>query len=132
MANSLKLLLDTNVFIWSAVDPKRLSPAVIAVLEDPNIVRYVSVVSVWEMQIKYAVGKLPLRESAERAAARYALSIRAEFLPTSVEHVALLDKLPRVHDDPFDRLLVAQALAEGLTIVSPDDAIAKYPVSILW
>jgi len=132
MANRLKLLVDTNVFIWSAVDIGRLSPAAIAVLEDPNIRRYVSVVSVWEMQIKYAVGKLPLREPAERTAAKFAEALRAEFVPTSVEHVALLDKLPRVHDDPFDRMIVAQAIAEGMTIVTPDEVIAKYPVSTLW
>jgi len=132
MANSLRLLLDTNVFIWAAVEPKRLSPAAATVLMDPDIFRTVSVVSVWEMQIKYAVGKLPLRENAERTAARFARELRAEFLAPSLEHVAELERLPRIHDDPFDRMLIAQAVAEGLTILTPDPIFAGYPVSILW
>ncbi|MDR3689093.1 MAG: type II toxin-antitoxin system VapC family toxin [Fimbriimonas sp.] len=132
MANSLRLLLDTNVFIWSAVDPRRLTVPARKVIADADVFRQVSVVSVWEMQIKHAVGKLPLKESAERTAARFAKELHAGFLAPSVEHVALLDKLPRIHDDPFDRMLIAQAIVEGLTIVTADPVIAQYPVSVLW
>ena len=132
MASSLRLLLDTNVFIWSAVEPQRLSSAAIAVLSDPDVFRNVSVVSVWEMQIKHAVGKLPLKENADRTAARFARQLRAEFLAPSLEHVAELERLPRIHDDPFDRMLIAQAITEGLTIVTPDPVFATYPVSVLW
>jgi PIN domain nuclease of toxin-antitoxin system len=132
MANRLRLLLDTNVFIWSAVAPRRLSAAALTVLADPEIFRQVSVVSVWEMQIKYTVGKLPLKDNAERTAARFAREIQAEFLAPNVDHVALLDRLPRIHDDPFDRMLIAQAIAEGLTIVTADPVFALYPVSVLW
>ncbi len=130
--NSLRLLLDTNVFIWSAVNPRKLSSAAASVISDPDIFRYVSVVTVWEMQIKYAVGKLDLRESAETTAARFAKEIQAQFLAPTTRHVALLDKMPRIHDDPFDRMLIAQAIAEGLTIVTPDPIFKKYSVSVLW
>jgi len=132
MASSLRLLLDTNVFIWSAVEPRKLSSAATAVLLDPDLFRNVSVVTVWEMQIKHAVGKLPLKDSAERTAARFALQLRAEFLAPSLQHVAALENLPRIHNDPFDRMLIAQAITEGLTIVTPDPIFSAYPVSVLW
>jgi len=132
MANSLRLLLDTNVFIWSAVEPRKLSAAAAAVIADPDVFRNVSVVSVWEMQIKNAVGKLPLKENADRTAARFAKELRAEFLAPNLAHVAELERLPRIHDDPFDRMLIAQAITEGLTIVTNDPIFSRYPVSVLW
>jgi PIN domain nuclease of toxin-antitoxin system len=130
--NSLRLLLDTNVFIWAAVDPRKLSATAAAVIADPDIIRYVSVVTVWEMQIKHAVGKLPLKENADLTAARFAKELRAEFIAPSILHVAELQRLPRTHNDPFDRMIMAQAITEGLTLVTPDPIFAGYPVSVLW
>ena len=122
-------LLDTHPFVWFLVDPKRIPGRLMAILTDPSRVVYVSAVAVWEATIKAGLGKLslPLDElEAAIAAAGFAV------LPVTVAHALEVRHLPPLHRDPFDRLLVAQARHERLTLVTRDAAIRRYPVDTLW
>lgn len=84
------------------------------------------------MQIKHALGKLPLPDRADVVARTMAESLRAEFLPITLEHIGALEALRGVHRDPFDRMIVAQAICEGAAIVSPDEVLRGYPVNVIW
>lgn len=126
----MALLLDTQVALWSVFDAERLGGAARERLEDPSEAAYVSVVSLWEVAIKHRIGKLsvPARVVSIGAAA-------AGFgtLGVTAGHVFRLADLPRIdgHGDPFDHLLLAQAMEEGLTLVTADRALAGYGVPIL-
>jgi PIN domain nuclease of toxin-antitoxin system/antitoxin (DNA-binding transcriptional repressor) of toxin-antitoxin stability system len=125
---TLRLLLDTRSFIWAAGSPANLSRASRAVLEDPGNEVFVSAAVAWEMTIKYALGKLtlPLDPTAYFPSRVAALGFRR--LSISAEHALAVGKLPPYHNDPFDRIMVAQAQIEGLTLVTNDPVIAKYRV----
>ena len=127
----MKVLLDTHVFMWWDADPARLSPPARTALQDPTTTVLLSVVSVWEMQIKVQVGKLgvllPLPQIVARQQANGVV-----VLPVSLDHVLAIGALPAAHKDPFDRLLAAQAIVEGATLITVDPIFAKYPVPVLW
>jgi PIN domain nuclease of toxin-antitoxin system len=124
----LRLLLDTHAFIWATASPARLSKACRAAIEDPQNDVIVSAAVAWEMTIKYALGKLtlPLDPIAYFPSRLVALGFRP--LAISAEHALAIGKLPPHHNDPFDRIMVAQAQIEGLTLVTNDPVIAKYRV----
>ena len=128
----MKLLLDTHAFIWWASDSVRLTSAVRANLSDPSNTLLLSVISVWEMQIKIQLGKLkasrPLRDLVEH----HSRVNRMQVLPVTLEHVLALDSLPANHKDPFDRLLIAQATVEDVFLVSGDPVFSSNPVKLLW
>jgi PIN domain nuclease of toxin-antitoxin system len=127
----VKLLLDTHTFIWWDCDPAQLSPAAAAALRDPANEVFLSVVSVWEIVIKAQLGKLTLRlPLGEVVAQQQANGIRV--LEVSLAHVLGVESLPAAHKDPFDRLLAAQAIAEGMELVTADGIFAHYPVRVLW
>lgn len=132
MAARPAYLIDTSVLLWSGIEPERISDVAMAALVDSAATLRYSLVSVWEMQIKHTIGKLSLPDSANLTAARFAKAIQAELLAPTLDHVGALYGLPRIHNDPFDRMLVAQAIHEDLTFVCPDPAIARYPVRVLW
>ena len=127
----MRLLLDTCTFLWIAGGSPRLSPAA-----RDRFLRadeaYLSVVSVWEIAVKHGLGRLPLPDVPYRwvPAQREARGLAS--LPLEEEAVLHLQKLPLLHQDPFDRMLVCQAVAHGLTILTPDDAIAQYPIRTIW
>jgi PIN domain nuclease of toxin-antitoxin system len=128
----MNLLLDTHTFIWWADAPEKLSANALQALEDEHNRLILSVVSVWEMQIKAQLGKmkpsLPLKDLIESQQQANEL----EILPVSIEHVFELDNLPPHHKDPFDRLLLAQSIVERATIVSLDPKLSSYSVILLW
>jgi PIN domain nuclease of toxin-antitoxin system len=128
----MNLLLDTHTFIWWADEPEKLSKDALDALEDENNRLFLSLVSIWEIQIKVQLGKmkliLPLKDLVESQEAANDLTI----LPISREHIFTLDNLPFHHKDPFDRLLIAQATVDGATIVSVDSRLAVYSVALLW
>jgi PIN domain nuclease of toxin-antitoxin system len=127
----VKLLLDTHTFIWWDSQPELLPPRVLALCHDPANQLYLSVASAWEMQIKLNLGKLTLRLSlADIIADQQANGI--EVLTVTLEHVIALGTLPSPHHDPFDRLIIAQALVIGATIVSRDSMFAQYPAPVVW
>jgi PIN domain nuclease of toxin-antitoxin system len=128
----MRLLLDTHAFIWWADEPEKLSPAALSALEDEGNILVLSVASVWEMQIKAGLGKLslslPLKELIESQRTANGLQL----LPVELAHVLALDSLPPHHKDPFDRLLIAQSVEEGATLVSADSKLSAYQVTLLW
>ena len=122
-------LLHTCVVLWAARQPERLSARVRALLLDPGAEVTLSVVSAWEISLKPELG---IGDVARwfREAARH---LHARILPVRLEHIAALEKLPALHRDPFDRLLIAQAVAGRLALVTADQAIAKYPeAECIW
>jgi PIN domain nuclease of toxin-antitoxin system len=123
------LLLDTHALIWALSAPRRLPAEVAASIRDPETDVYLSAASTWEIAIKSALGKIDADIAAVVRAARAA---HFEELPITIAHTVQLLELPPHHRDPFDRLLVAQAIAERLTIVTHDPWIAAYAVSRLW
>ena len=128
----MKLLLDTCTFLWLAADDPQLTPAARTTCRSPDNEVYLSALSAWEIAIKHRLGRLPLPEPP----ARYVPSRRRwlwieplAFDDACAAHDALL---PAHHRDPFDRGLVSQAILNGMTIVTPDADIARYPAPVLW
>lgn len=119
----MRLLLDTHIFVWMVGEPERLSPAVAAAVVNPDNDVYLSAVSVWEIAIKRALGRL--RFPLERLDALLA-EMGVEILDLTAAHAIATGDLPRHHDDPFDRALIGQAKVEGLTLVSVDQAMVRY------
>jgi PIN domain nuclease of toxin-antitoxin system len=128
----VRLLLDTSTFIWCLHSPERLSPKSQRLLVDPNAELLLSIASVWEMAIKEGMGKLRLKASLNDIIQLGKEHLFIRLLPIEIEHVIHTSQLPPHHRDPFDRLLIAQAALENLTIVTSDHKITRYPVPVLW
>jgi len=121
------LLLDTHVFLWWRANDPSLQGAVISAISDANVV-FVSAATAWEAAIKAALGRLGLPASIESGVEDSGF----EKLPITFFHAETAAALPAHHHDPFDRMLVAQTIAEGLTLVTHDRKLAAYDVPILW
>jgi PIN domain nuclease of toxin-antitoxin system len=128
----MKLLLDTHAFIWWDSEPDKLSLKAMAACKNAANVIVVSVASIWEMQIKIQLGNLTMRMPLADVIQEQQQKNDLQILPVSLQHALAVDQLPFYHKDPFDRMLVTQANAEGATIVSKDSELNKYPVRILW
>jgi PIN domain nuclease of toxin-antitoxin system len=126
----VRILLDTHLFLWAQTEPKRLAKQ-LPVVEDLRNTLLVSAASSWEVAIKYAIGKLPLPELPARYMPERIRAIGAETLPIEHTHALAVAELPPLHSDPFDRLLIAQAKALDVPIVTADPVIAQYPVRTL-
>ena len=128
----MRVLLDTNVFLWLiSGQSKQLSSKALRVVEKPEVERFVSMASVWEVALKMPGGKLKISLDAV-SLQRHLQSLNATLLPIESAHIFETLSLPRIHHDPYDRMLIAQAIVEGLDFVTPDEAIHKYPVRIIW
>lgn len=128
----MKLLLDTHTFIWLLFEPEQLSSKVIHLCNDPKNDLLVSTVSLWEIMIKQQTGKLTLKRSVEAIFESPDILREVVWVPIMPRHILKLEALPLVHRDPFDRLLIAQALYEDATLVSKDEVFHQYPVQIIW
>ena len=128
----MKILLDTCTFLWLAERSPKLSKTATSVFLNPDYEMYMSVVSAWEIAIKFATGRLPLPQRPDIYIPVIREQAGVDSLELDEESATHTARLPRVHDDPFDRLLVAQAIVHGLTILTPDPAIHQYPVRVLW
>jgi PIN domain nuclease of toxin-antitoxin system len=126
----VRLLLDTHVFLWMHGAPDRLGVHRQSVETDDNEL-LLSAVSAWEIAIKYELGKLPLPEPPESYVPERMRRGAVRSLGVDQSHVLATARLPRLHRDPFDRLLVAQAQLLGLTILTADPMVARYPVDTL-
>lgn len=128
----MKLLLDTCSLIWLVAEPGRLGHGAAEFIDDPNTDLWLSDTSVWEICLKWQKGKLRL-PAPPRTWVREQTDIwHIAPLPIARTHLFRVTELPTLHQDPFDRLLVAQAIEEGLTIATPDPHIAGYPVAVVW
>jgi PIN domain nuclease of toxin-antitoxin system len=124
----VNLLLDTHVALWALTDPdSRLGPDTAAALRDPRNAVAISAATVWEVEIKRAIGKL----DAPDGFAAECLDRGFDELPISFEHAAAAARLPLLHTDPFDRMLIGQASVEGLRIVTVDRAFADYEIVLV-
>lgn len=125
----MKLLLDTQILLWAAGVPGRLSTAARRTIENRDNEPWFSVASLWEVAIKRSLGRADFRADP-RALRRGLLENGYTELQIAGEHASAVDALPWLHRDPFDRMLVAQALVEGITLVTADPQVARYPGSI--
>ncbi len=123
----MRLLLDTHALLWTLIDPAHMSARATEAIEAEDSEVYVSIVSPWEMSIAKARGRMDPPVDLEEQLARR----RFTLLPITLSHARMIESLPHHHRDPFDRMLVAQAQAEGLTIVTVDRLLRRYPVSLL-
>ena len=128
----MKLLLDTHVVLWWYLDDRRVSAAARALIEDPAKVKFVSPASHWEVAIKIRIGKyilrIPFRDFVREAIFDNGFVIA----PIEPRHSEILTTLVQHHKDPFDRMLVAQAMAEDMAIASADTVLDAYPIRRLW
>ena len=128
----MRLLLDTHALLWWHEAAPDLSRAAFDALNDPANTVYFSVVNIWEAQIKQSLGKLTISDPLPDLVNQQHRINGFGLLAVHVEHIYRLDGLASHHKDPFDRLLIAQALHEGLTLVTRDKDIAKYSIPLLW
>lgn len=128
----MRFLLDTVPFLWAASDDRRLAPAARDGIMDADNEVFLSAVSGWEIGVKHTLGKLPLPEPPDRfvPAVRERMGVAA--LPLEEGPALGVGRLPRLHGDPFDRMLISQAISHGLTILTPDEVIRRYPVPTIW
>jgi PIN domain nuclease of toxin-antitoxin system len=127
----MRILLDTHIFLWFISGDTQLSADVRDAIRDPDNEVYLSAISVWEILVKYQLGKLPLPEYPEIYIPRQRDLHQILSLALDESSVAQLAKLPPLHRDPFDRMLICQALQNGLTIATVDAAVRAYPVSTI-
>lgn len=128
----MRLLLDTCTFLWVITGADDLSDRAASLFVDPAHDIFLSSVSVWELSVKYSLGRLPLPDAPERF-----LPIQREHhgiaaLPLEERAVLHLHKLPSLHRDPFDRMLICQAIEHDCVLLTPDPLITQYPVRALW
>ena len=128
----MKLLLDTSTFLWVITDAPELSTRARESFVDPANDIYLSSVSAWEIAIKYTLGRLPLPEPPERFIPFQREQHGIEPLPLEEDSALHLARLPPLHKDPFDRMLVCQAIVHGLVILTPDALVDQYPARTIW
>ncbi len=128
----MRALLDTSVFLWSDLEPERLSAAARSIIRTGDNDLFLSAVSAWEVAIKYDKGHLRLPENPRQYVPTRILLDRLEPLPIDIAHALLAGALPAIHKDPFDRLLVAQSQLERLPVLTSDPRIAAYGVEVIW
>lgn len=122
----MKVLLDTHLLLWAAGLPERLSPEARLLLEAPDAQLFFSAASLWEIAIKHSLGRADFQVDA-RLLRRGLLDNGYSELPVASAHAVAIDCLPAIHRDPFDRMLVAQATVEGITLLTSDTLVAQYP-----
>lgn len=130
----MNYLLDTHVFLWLLLDSPELSDRVREIIRDRDNEIYLSVVSVWEILVKQRLGKLPLPRETDPAAFLRRERVRhgIEILNLDEEAVGTLSRLPDYHRDPFDRMLICQAISAAMILLTPDAQIRRYPVRAQW
>ncbi len=128
----MKLLLDTHAFLWFLLNDDRLSNDAQSLIATPENDLLLSSASCWEIAIKISLGKYSLGESLETFLTREIVENRLTMLPITVKHVSVVAELPFHHRDPFDRLLIAQAISEQIPILSADAVFDLYQVARIW
>ena len=128
----MKLLLDTCTFLWVISGSDQLSTPAREAFTIPSNEVYLSAVSAWEISVKWRLGRLSLAEAPDRLIPRWRQIHGILPLPVAEEACLHEARLPDLHKDPFDRMLVCQAIVEGMVLLTPDDLIRKYPVRSLW
>ena len=128
----MKLLLDTCTFLWIVAGAPELSPHARELFQAPDTEVYLSAASAWEIAVKHGLGRLPLPGPPDRFVREMREAHGIAALPIDEESALHVARLPALHRDPFDRMLVSQAIVHGLTILTPDESIAQYPGRTTW
>lgn len=128
----MRYLLDTQAFIWLDSDPDKLSPKVSALARDPQNVLFLSLASVWEMQIKLQLGKLTLPAPLIAMMRDQRKTNQIKLLHITLQHILALESLPYYHKDPFDRLIVAQSRITDIPLITTDTTLTQYPITTIW
>ena len=128
----MRVLVDTHTFLWALLQDHRLSASAKQVLSSREHELYFSLVSLWEIAIKMKIGKLNTVGSSVTYIRDEMAEYGMELLPIRYEHILELERLPLHHSEPFDRLLIAQAVAESLPILTHDEKFPLYPVKLIW
>jgi PIN domain nuclease of toxin-antitoxin system len=128
----MRFLIDTHVFLWFIAGDIRLSKIVRQAIEDEDNEVFLSIVSIWEIAIKINVGKLRLGKPFAELVPEQITDNEIDVLPIHFDDLKIVAALPLYHRDPFDRLLIAQAMMHGITLASDDSNFAQYGVSLLW
>ena len=132
MGRLLRALVDTHTFLWALLHERRLSVSAKQVLTAPDNELFFSLVSLWEVAIKLKTGKLHLPGTSVNYVHNEMTAYGLKLLPIRYEHILRLEMMPRLHGDPFDRLLIAQALHEGLPMLTADAQFRAYGVDVVW
>jgi PIN domain nuclease of toxin-antitoxin system len=128
----MRLILDTHVFLWWIVDSPQLSSRVRDVMRNPANELFLSVASAWEIAIKVNLGRLRLPDRPDRFIPGQLLKNAIEPLPVEMSHALYVSRLPAIHRDPFDRIIIAQSILEKMPVVTRDTDIAKYKIKTVW
>lgn len=128
----MRLLLDTHTFLWLNDDAAQLSLTVKELFSSGEHELYLSMATPWEIQIKSQLGKLSLAMPIEELVNKNRLENNIKLIPIELSHISYLEQLPRNHNDPFDRIIIAQAIIEDMTVVTVDHAFADYSVQVVW
>jgi PIN domain nuclease of toxin-antitoxin system len=128
----MKLLLDTHTFMWWHSEPEYIPKNTLTLLQDPDNEVILSVVSLWEMQIKIQLGKLTVRDDLELMLKIQQEQNNISLISVTLPHILELKNLPLHHKDPFDRILIAQSKVENATLISRDSVFKNYECSLIW
>lgn len=128
----MKLLVDSHVLIWAADDPQKLTAKAQSLIVDPSNERLLSAGAVWEVAIKFSLGKLPLSLPFRQWMDKVIADLVLDLLPISLDHAERQTSLPWHHRDPFDRLMASQALIEDIPLISDDEIFDQYGVNRIW
>jgi PIN domain nuclease of toxin-antitoxin system len=128
----MRLLLDTCAFLWVVGSPASLPPRIRQLIADPASEVFLSSVSAWEIAVKHALGRLALPVAPDRFVPQQREAHGIDALPLDETSVLHVGRLPALHSDPFDRMLVCQAIVHGLVILTPDPLLEQYPARTLW
>lgn len=128
----MNLLLDSHTFVWWRDEPNKISPAAFAEISNPANDVFLSVVTIWELQIKIALNKFTVKSGLENAVKDERQKNGFQILPVKLSHALYLENLPFHHKDPFDRLLISQAIVENMTLLTADPEFSKYKVNLPW
>jgi PIN domain nuclease of toxin-antitoxin system len=128
----IRVLLDTHTFLWAILEPQALSKSAKEFIADPTTEVFVSSVTAWEIATKYRIGKLPDARIIVENYQDHLLTFAAEELAVKTNHALLAGSFQQAHRDPFDRLLVAQSILEGIPLVTNDGVFRNFPINALW
>ena len=127
----MKLLVDTHIFLWFVNDDHELNNHIKDMIEDRKNIIYLSIASLWEMSIKYNLGKLKLDKSYEEFIRKEIYETRLILLNININHLIINANLPFHHKDPFDRLIISKSIAEKIPIISVDSTFVQYSINII-
>jgi PIN domain nuclease of toxin-antitoxin system len=128
----MRVLLDTHALLWALISPSKLSSKARSIIENPNNDRIVSAASAWEIATKFRIGKLPQAEDVVRDYASHLATLRTKELPITSQHSLAAGLWQTPHRDPFDRLLAAQCMVEGIALITNDRAMVKFAIKTVW